>query len=135
MKRTSERFVCTSAVLLLLVSLAAAKSKFPQPQGMVSDFAGKLSTTTKKEIETTLLSFQERSQIEFVVVTIMQDELLGRPIEQYSLQMAREWGIGGGPQKLGLLLLVAISKPDNQGLYRGATRLEVSRNLERDMPN
>jgi len=70
---------------------------------------------------------KERSAIEFAVVLI--DTTEGQPINDYSMAVARGWGIGpkdttkGG----GLLLLVAVK--DKQW------RIEVSRSLEQDLPN
>lgn len=117
------------------VRAPAIEAQLPRQQGYVSDFAGKLSTGAKQDIEALLRSFADRSGIEFVVVTMPFDDMHGQPIEDYSLSLGRGWGIGRGPEKLGLLLLIAIKPADTDGRYHGATRLEVSRNLERDIPN
>jgi len=103
---------------------------------MVNDFAGKLSPATKQQLETLLTNFKDRSGgIEVSVVTVPYDKLGGYPIEDYSLGLARKWGIGAGSDKNGLLLLIAIRPPDSEGRYSGATRLEVSRHLEGDLPD
>jgi len=107
----------------------------PRSQGFVSDFAGKLSPKIKQKLEAQLREFVARSNIDLAVVILPFEEMHGRPIEEYSLELGRTWGVGRGPDKLGLLLLVAIQAPDTQGLYHGATRLEVSRKLERDIPD
>jgi uncharacterized protein len=101
----------------------------------VSDFAGKLSPDTKQALEALLRTFADRNGIELAVVTIPFDDMHGLAIEDYSLSLGRRWGIGSGPEKLGLLLLIAIKPADNDGRYHGATRLEVSRKLEGDIPN
>jgi uncharacterized protein len=103
---------------------------------MVNDFAGKLSPATKQQLETLLTNFRDRSGgIEVSVVTIPFEKMVGYPIEDYSLGLARRWGIGAGSDKNGLLLLIAIRPPNDQGLYSGATRLEVSPHLEGDIPD
>jgi len=133
----------TAIAVVLIASAAAcatnhppkAAEDLPRRQGFVSDFAGKLSPATKATLELELAEFASRSNIDLAVVTIPFDDMRGRPIEEYSLEMGRSWGIGRGPDKLGLLLLIAIKPPDSQGVYRGGTRLEVSRNLEHDISN
>jgi uncharacterized protein len=115
--------------------VADKQNDLPKPLGFVSDFAGKLSAEKKSQFETLLKNFADRSEIELAVVTIPYEWLKDEAIESYSLRLGREWGIGRGPQKLGLLLLVAIKERDRDGTYHGSTRLEVSRNLERDMTN
>jgi uncharacterized protein len=122
-------------VLVLVVSPTAfAQFQFPQSGGAVSDFAGKLSPTTTQRLETAVTEFQRRSGIDFRVVTIPSSSLRGRPIEGYSLGLAKSWAVGRESGRRGLLLLVAIGPADKDGIYHGATRLEVSRNLERDVP-
>jgi uncharacterized membrane protein YgcG len=125
--------------MLFLSSLATARTpaiegQLPQPQGFVSDFAGKLSSNGKQEIEVLLREFADRSGIDFAVVTVPFDTCNGQPIEEYSLALDG-MGIGRGPEKLGLLLLIAIKPADSEGRYSGSTRLEVSRKLERDIPD
>lgn len=131
-------------VLILVLSAISARATnqpaisgqdLPRAQGFVSDFAGKLSPKIKKKLEAQLREFAARSNIDLAVVTLPFENMHGRPIEEYSLELGRRWGVGRGPDKLGLLLLVAIQTPDKQGLYHGATRLEVSRKLEKDIPN
>lgn len=129
------RILSASLVLLFLASASTAQMQLPQPQGMVSDFAGKLTPATKQQLETLSINFRDRSQIEVATVLVPFDYLQDRPIEEYALQLGRQWGVGRGSQKLGLLLLVAIKPPDSQGLYQGGSRLEVSRHLEGDVPD
>jgi len=124
-----------TVILFLLATVCSADPSIPQPQGMVSDFAGKLSPDTKQKIETLLENFRNRSGIEIAVVTIPFDDMQGYPIEDYSLYMGRQWGVGRDSEKRALLLLVAIKPADSQGQYHGGTRLEVSRHLEGDIPD
>ena len=128
--------VAIAPVLLLLVSqIAFAQFQYPRSGGALNDFASKLTPTTRQRLETTVIEFQRRSGVDLRVVTIPQSDLRGRPIEQYSMGLARLWAVGRGSGGRGLLLVVAIGSPDKKGIYHGATRLEVSRSLERDIPN
>jgi len=120
---------------LVLVTICNAQPQLPQPQGMMNDFAGKLSPGVKQNLETLLENFRDRTGIEVAVVTIPFDDMQGDAIEEYALKLGRQWGVGRDSDKRALLLLVAIKPPDSQGIYHGATRLEVSRHLEGDLPD
>jgi uncharacterized protein len=131
----ARRFVLVLAAAICLAPAASARPKLPERQGFVSDFAEKLSPDARQALEARLQDFRSRSGgIELVVVTIPYDSMGGLPIEKYSLQLARTWGIGGGKGKDGLLLLIAIKPSDEYGIYHGSTRIEVSRSLEREVP-
>ena len=135
MTRAIKRFLTTTAIIVLFAVATLADPQIPQPQGMVSDFAGKISPGNKDQIETLLRNFRDRTGIEIAVVTIPFDDMQGYPIEDYALQLGRAWGLGRDSQKRSLLLLVAIKPPDSLGSYHGGTRLEVSRHLEGDVPD
>ena len=135
MTRAIHRFVIAAAIVILLVTASSADPQFPQPQGMVNDFAGKLTPGSRQQIETLLRNFRDRTGIEVVVVTIPFDDMQGYPIEDYTLRLGREWGVGRDAEKRSLVLLVAIKSPDRLGRYHGGTRLEVSRHLEGDVPD
>lgn len=134
-----SRKILPGAFLLALLFSAAfgqAVPHFPKPQGMVSDYAGKLSPAAKQRLENLLINFRDRSGgISLAIVLVPHSYLGGLPIEDYALELGRTWGVGGGPDKAGLLLLVAIKGPDERGQYSGQTRLEVSRSLEGDIPD
>jgi uncharacterized membrane protein YgcG len=84
------------------------QSPLPPPTGFVNDYSSVLDEVTRNQLESTLAELKERSAIEFAVAVI--DSTGGQPINDYSLAVARGWGIGpkdttkGG----GLLLLVAV---------------------------
>src|SRR5262249_29506968 len=101
-------------VVVCLSTTLAAAPKLPPSQGFVSDFAEKLSPAARQTLEARLQDFKSRSDgIELAVVTIPYDAMGGLPIEKYSLQLARSWGIGAkGKRKDGLLLLIAIKPAD-----------------------
>lgn len=135
MTKAIKLFFTTAAIVILLVTVSFADPQLPQPQGMLNDFAGKLSPASKQQIETLLRNFRDRTGIEVAVVTISFDDMQGYPIEDYALRLGRAWGAGRDAEKRSLLLLVAIKPADSQGRYHGGTRLEVSRHLEGDVPD
>jgi len=117
------------AALLLLGAAARAQtsqSPLPQPTGYVNDYANIIDRATKERLETTLTNLDHQQQIQFAVVTV--DTTNGQEIFDYSLAVARGWGIGSkDTQKPSLLLLVAIK--DRKYFT------QVSRHLEGDLPD
>src|ERR1041384_4961921 len=106
---------------------AEIKSLLPRPTGFVNDYANVFDSNSKQRLESLLAKLREKANIEFAVVTV--DTTNGQPIFDYSLALAKEWGVGpkDSSQGGGLLLLLAIK--DRQW------RLQVSRSLEKDLPD
>lgn len=101
-------------------------SPLPPPTGYVNDFAHVVDGPTKQQLETILTKLDQQQQIQFAVVTV--DTTNGQEIFDYSLAVARGWGIGAKDvQKPSLLLLVAIK---DRTYYT-----QVSRHLEGDLPD
>ena len=131
MKRTQVFLIFAVAFVLLLLgrgwaNAQAAQSPLPQPTGYVNDYAGVVDSATKERLETTLGNLDRQQQIQFSVVTV--DTTGGQDIFDYSLAVARGWGIGAkDTQKPSLLLLVAIK--DRKYFT------QVSRHLEGDLPD
>ena len=131
MNRTRVLLIFIVAVVLLLsargaANAQAAQSPLPPPTGYVNDYAKVVDSATKDRLETTLGNLDRQQQIQFSVVTV--DTTGGQDIFDYSLAVARGWGIGSkDTQKPSLLLLVAIK--DRKYFT------QVSRHLEGDIPD
>ena len=131
MKRTRVFLTFAVAFMLLLLgrgsaNAQAAQSPLPKPTGYVNDYAGVVDKATKEWLETTLGNLDRQQQIQFSVVTV--DTTGGQDIFDYSLAVARGWGIGSkDAQKPSLLLLAAIKD------HKAFT--QVSRHLEGDLPD
>lgn len=94
--------------VLLLVAVAApaiAAPKFPPLTGRVVDQANVLRSDTEQALTATLAALEQKTNDQFVVVTL--DSLQGLPIEDYGYQLGRAWGIGKAGKDNGLLLIVA----------------------------
>jgi uncharacterized protein len=106
---------------------AYTKSPLPDPTGYVNDYANVIDAATQSRMEAMLQSLAHQSDpIEFAVVTVPTTGDM--PIFDYSLAVARGWGIGSSEgEKNGLLLLVAVNDH--------AWRVQVSRHLEGDLPD
>src|SRR5438132_7895825 len=131
MKRTQGLLIPAVAFVLLLCASGSAnaqtaQSPLPKPTGYVNDYGGVIDSGTKERLETTLGNLDRQQQIQFAVVTVGTTG--GQEIFDYSLAVARGWGIGSkDTQKPSLLLLVAIQ---DRKYYT-----QVSRHLEGDLPD
>src|SRR5882762_1340047 len=131
MTRTRIFLFLVGAFVVLLTGMVSAyaqtaQSPLPKPTGYVNDYAGVVDSSTKDRLETTLGNLDRQQQIQFSVVTV--DTTGGQEIFDYSLAVARGWGIGSkDAQKPSLLLLVAIK--DRKYFT------QVSRHLEGDLPD
>src|SRR5437660_5597093 len=123
-------FPIVSFALLLLVggstSAQTMQSPLPKPTRYVNDYAAVIDSATKDRLEITLGNLDREQQIQFAVVTV--NTTGGQDIFDYSLAVARGWGIGSkDTSKPSLLLLVAIK--DRKYFT------QVSRHLEGDLPD
>ncbi|MGH9908372.1 MAG: TPM domain-containing protein, partial [Pyrinomonadaceae bacterium] len=98
----------------------------PSPFTPVVDNAGVINAQTKARLETIFQNLKQRANIEFAVVTVPSTG--DRDIFDYSLAIARGWGIGSKEgEKAGFLLMAAI----NDRKYF----TQMSRHLEGDLPD
>jgi uncharacterized protein len=108
---------------------AYTQAPLPQPEGFykyVTDNAGVIDAATKERLATVLNRLKERADIEFAVVTVPTTG--DTDIFDYSLSLARGWGIGSKEgEKNALLLVVAVNDRKWQ--------VQVSRHLEGDLPD
>jgi len=107
-------------LLFLLVALPAIAREIPAPSGYVNDTAGLLSQTTAIKLEQFLRDFERSDSTQIVLLTI--DSLKGDALEDYTLQVLQDWGIGQKEKDNGALLLIA--KADRK------VRIEVGYGLE-----
>lgn len=98
----------------------ARAADVPRADGWVTDLAGLLSSAEEASLESELEAWKQGSGHELAVLTV--PDLGGRPIEEFSLDVARTWGLGRKGENDGALLVVA--KADRK------MRIEVGRGLE-----
>ncbi len=118
----------TIACACCLTARAETKSPLPPPEPFrfVNDFAGVLEPGTSNRMEGILRALKTSGDIEFAVVTVKTTG--EQDIFDYSLAVARGWGVGSSEgEKNGLLLLVAV---DDRKYF-----IQVSRHLEGDLPD
>jgi len=110
----------------LIVFAQTTESPLPKPTAPVNDYANVIDEATENRINRRLKILQSQQGIESAVVTVKTTN--GQPIFDYTLAVARGWGIGSDDSKRpGLILLVAI---DDRKYFT-----QVSRHLEGDLPD
>jgi uncharacterized protein len=138
-------FANTSLLQLALVILLAAsaevfsqdaankpfsinESPLPAPTSPVTDNAGVLDAATKQNLEKRLIEFRDRTNPKVELAVVVVNTTGDRPIFDYSLAVARGWGIGSKEDDSpSALLFVAIQ--DRKYFTH------VSRNLEDELPD
>jgi len=106
------------ALFLPLVSFAYFNPG--KPAGFVNDYAGMLGVDQKQALETKLAAFEKETSNEISVAII--PSLQGDTIENFAVQLFKDWGVGKKNNDNGVLLLIA--KDDRQ------MRIEVGYGLE-----
>jgi len=115
-----------SIVFLFSSAVARAENvKDLKPQGYVNDFAGVLSVQAKQQLTALCAEVDQKTKAQIAVVTV--SSLEGEPIEQFSIDLATEWGVGPKQQARGVLILIA----PNDRKYR----IEVGYGLEAILPD
>jgi uncharacterized protein len=104
-----------------------AESPLPPPQGYVNDYAKVIDAETKQRLEERLSRLKERSGVEIGVAVV--GTMGAQDIFDYSLAVARGWGIGPPPGQEGGGVLILLAVEDRKW------RIQVSRALEADLPN
>jgi len=117
----------THPIALLLMFLAAfacfGAQEVPQPLPgtFVHDFAGVIPDDKKAEIQAKAQRLKDEFKTEIAVVTI--DSLQGEESFDYSMRMARAWGIGSKDNDIrGLLILIAVK--DRKTAFRTSRHIE-----------
>ncbi|MBP2635790.1 MAG: hypothetical protein H6Q72_1697 [Firmicutes bacterium] len=108
---------------LLLAAVAWAQPQIPPAPThsiYVQDYAGILDAETKNKINSLGSKLAAKTKAQIVVVTI--NSLEGATVENYALELLRQWGIGDKQLNNGVLLLIAAN--DRQ------SRIEVGYGLE-----
>lgn len=103
-------------------------SPLPAPTGHVNDYAGVLSEATKRDLEKTLRDLKETTSPQVEIAVAIVKTTGERPIFDYSLAVARGWGIGSkADDNPSALLFIAI---DDRKYFT-----QVSKDLEDELPD
>jgi uncharacterized protein len=105
--RDLRRLALTSILALLLcVQVANSEEiKIPPYQGLVSDFAGVITGTTRQQLTTLLQELKEKTGAEIAVVTVETTQPLSA--FDYAMKVAEAWKPGAKGKDNGVVFLVA----------------------------
>jgi uncharacterized protein len=95
--------ILTSSWLTPAISQSAEKLR---PMGPVSDFAGVLDAETSDKINAVIAELDQKTSAEIAVVTVKN--LGGDNIDNYAVNLFKDWGIGKKGKDNGILILAAI---------------------------
>jgi uncharacterized protein len=115
--------------LVLVLALAwTSRAEKPQdlrPEDYVDDFAGILSNLTKSKLDAICEELEHKAQAQIAIVTVksLEDE----PIDQFAVELFKQWHIGFKGNDRGVLILIA----PNEHHYR----FEVGYGLEPILPD
>ena len=113
----------TALIFIFVATLAclAADVPRPMPGTFVHDFAGVIPDDKEVEIQAKAQRLKDEYKTEIAVVTI--DSLQGEESFDFSMRMARSWGIGSKENDVrGLLIVVAVK--DRKTAFRTSRHIE-----------
>lgn len=107
---------------LLSVFCVGAESSYPSPTNsfFVNDYANIVTQADADEMQNKGEALYHSTTAQVVVVTV--ENMGGDVIENYSINLARQWGIGSEEKDNGILILLALEERD--------IRIEVGSGLE-----
>lgn len=125
--RASRCLLLTCALFLVVSFTVLAAINYPAPTSIfyVNDYARVLDTETRRHIESTAAALERATSAQVVVVTV--DGIGDYSLEEYSLGLFREWGIGDAKANNGVLILLDVGGRQ--------TRIEVGYGLEGALPD
>lgn len=133
-KLSNTTFIAAVAIIFAVFGITFGQdqpwdpnvSPLPSPTGFVNDYAGVIDAATKQQLEDKLKAFKEKTTVELAVAVVGTTG--DRDIFDYSLAVARGWGIGSkNDDNPSALLFIAI----NDRKYF----TQVSRDLEDELPD
>src|ERR1700740_2465611 len=94
LEKSTTRWASLFFLLLIfcLQSTFAEQVKDLKPQGYVNDFASVLSPPAKEKLTALCAEVDRKAGAQIAIVTV--SSLGGEPVEQFSIDLATQWGIG-----------------------------------------
>jgi uncharacterized protein len=121
--RTAVRYILLTA--MLLAAMSASALTVPYLTGRVTDNAEILSASMRKSLTEQLKAHEARTGNQIAVLTV--PSLEGESIEEYAVDVFKEWKLGQKGKDNGVLVIVA---PNDRRM-----RIEVGYGLEGALPD
>lgn len=112
-------------LILFPAGISAQNPKSLKPQGYVNDFANVLSSGARQKLTALCTEVNSKADAQIAVVTV--SSLNGEDVEQYSLDLAMQWGVGPKDKSRGVMILFAP--------HEHKYRFEVGYGLEGILPD
>jgi uncharacterized protein len=93
-------------LFVLLLSYTLFATEYPKPVGYVNDFANVMTADQKGKLESVLSNYEKQTSVEISIVTIQS--LDGQDIEEYTNELASQWGVGKKDSDNGIVILNSI---------------------------
>ena len=109
MKRLSKTLIAVLALCLLLsVSVFAENYPSPTNEFFVNDFAEVIDSEAEQEIMNLGVDLYNKTDAQVVVVTVQS--IGSKEVEEYALELGREWGVGSAEKNNGVVILLAVEE-------------------------
>lgn len=141
--RHKQKWLGLALVLLTILAwpslmVAAPKAEFPEPVGLVNDFADVLAVQERDAILRIAEQLWQSNGVELAVVTIADSYPLDT--NTYAFRLFRAWGIGEEKADNGLLVLLNVGERDvrievGTGLEGYVNDAKAGRILDRGLPD
>jgi uncharacterized protein len=99
-------------IILFLITIGSAiGQKYPDPPSpprLVTDFTSTLTSDEANRLEQKLRNYYDSTSTQIAVVILTT--LDGYPIDDYSINLAKQWGVGKKDKDNGVLILISIEE-------------------------
>lgn len=126
-KNRIQKALAFAVLIVGLFSSVAFAAEYPEPsrEFYVNDYANVLDQATEDYINSYSNALENATGAQIVVVAVQ--ELDGEILEEYSLGLLREWGIGDAKKNNGVLILLDVGGRQS--------RIEIGYGLEGALPD
>lgn len=125
MKILNKLFVFTILFIILCPTSSSFALNIPKPQARVNDYADMLTVQEEAMLEKRIEEYDKSTSNQIAILTI--NSLEGENLEDFSVRVAQNWGVGLKSKDNGILIL--ISKIEHK------IRIEVGYGLEGAIPD
>ncbi len=124
-----KRLFLTFGILFSLLINAQNIPDKPQPARFVNDYAHLLNSSQIQQIEQALISFDQQTSTQIVLVTV--NDFDGTSASDFAYQLGEKWGVGTKENNNGIVILV---KPKTRG-SKGEAFIATGYGLEGALPD